>query len=67
MSRPQSAFVPLVRARVLAGDLPKMIAYEIGMTPSAISKMISNMPDLRKQYITDIEYAQIIKQRKATK
>ena len=67
MSRPQSPWVPVVRAKILAGEEPKVIAYDIGMTSSAVAKMISNMGDVRKQYVTTAEYLQILSQRKNSK
>lgn len=67
MSRPQSPWVPVVRAKILAGEDPKTIAYDIGMTSSAVAKMISNMGDVRKQYVTTSEYLQILSQRKNSK
>ena len=64
MSRPQSPWVPVVRAKILAGEEPKVIAYDIGMTSSAVAKMISNMGDIRKQYVTTEEYINVLKSRK---
>lgn len=64
MSRPQSPWVPVVRAKILAGEDPKVIAYDIGMTSSAVAKMISNMGDIRKQYVTTEEYINVLKSRK---
>ena len=66
MSRPQSPWVPVVRAKILAGEEPKVIAYDIGMTSSAVAKMISNMGDVRKQYVTTEEYINVLKSRKTT-
>lgn len=66
MSRPQSPWVPVVRAKILAGEEPKVIAYDIGMTSSAVAKMISNMGDIRKQYVTTEEYINVLKSRKTT-
>jgi len=64
MSRPQSPLVPLVLSRILAGLSPKEVAFEVSMTPSAVSKIIGNTPDIRKQYVTLSEYAQLLNQRK---
>ena len=64
MSRPQSPWVPVVRAKILAGEDPKVIAYDIGMTSTAVAKMISNMGDIRKQYVTTEEYINVLKSRK---
>ena len=66
MSRPQSPHSATVREKILAGKSTKMVAYEIKMTAAAVSKMLSNMADIRKQYVTDIEYAQLLKSRKTT-
>ena len=67
MSRPQSPWVPVVRAKILAGEDPKVIAYDIGMTSSAVAKMISNMGDVRTQYVSTAEYIQILSQRNNSK
>ena len=64
MSRPQSPWVPVVRAKILAGEEPKLIAYDIGLTSGAVSKLISNMGDIRKQYVTTEEYINVLKSRK---
>ena len=50
--------------RVLEGVSTKEIAFEVGMSPGAVSKIISNTK-MRKEYVTVSEYAQILKQRKA--
>ena len=54
---------PLVIQRVLEGVSTKEIAFEVGMTPGAVSKIISNTK-MRKEYVTVSESAQILKQRK---
>ena len=64
MSRPTSPNVPLVIRRVLEGASAKEIAFEVGMTAGAVSKIISSTK-MRKEYVTVSEYAQILKQRKA--
>jgi predicted transcriptional regulator len=56
---------PLVIQRVLEGVSTKEIAYEVGMTPGAVSKIISNTK-MRKEYVTVSEYAEVLKKRKAT-
>jgi len=66
MSRPASPLVPLVICRVLEGFSPKEIAHELRLTPSAVSKIIGNTPDIRKQYVTHAEFCQLLNQRKAT-
>lgn len=65
MSRPTSPNVPLVIRRVLEGVSTKEIAFEVGMTPGAVSKIISNTK-MRKEYVTVSEYAEVLKKRKAT-
>ena len=64
MSRPTSPMAPLVVQRVLEGVSTKEIAFETGMTSGAVSKIIGNT-NMRKEYVTVSEYAQILKQRKA--
>ena len=54
---------PLVIQRVLEGVSTKEIAFEVGMTAGAVSKIIANTK-MRKEYVTVSEYAQILKQRK---
>ena len=49
---------------MLEGVSTKEIAFEVGMSPGAVSKIISNTK-MRKEYVTVSEYAQILKQRKA--
>ena len=63
MSRPTSPHAPLVIQRVLEGASAKEIAFEVGMTSGAVSKIIANTK-MRKEYVTVSEYAQILKQRK---
>ena len=65
MSRPTSPMAPLVIKRVLEGVSTKEIAFETGMTAGAVSKIISSTK-MRKEYVSVSEYAQILKQRKAT-
>ena len=65
MSRPTSPHAALVVQRVLEGVSTKEIAFEVGMTAGAVSKIIGNTK-MRKEYVTVSEYAQILKQRKAT-
>jgi predicted transcriptional regulator len=64
MSRPASPLVPLVIRRVLEGFSPKEIAHELKLTPSAVSKIIGNTTHIRKQYVTDSEFYQLLNQRK---
>ena len=65
MSRPASPHVPLVIQRVLEGASAKEIAFEVGMSAGAVSKIISNTK-MRKEYVTVSEYAEVLKKRKAT-
>jgi DNA-binding NarL/FixJ family response regulator len=64
MSRPSSPMLPLVIRRVLEGRSIKEIAFETGMTPSAVQKIISNT--MRKEYVTEAEFRQLLNQRKST-
>jgi len=64
MSRPSSPMLPLVIRRVLEGRSIKEIAFETGMTPSAVQKIISNT--MRKEYVTEAEFRHILNQRKST-
>jgi hypothetical protein len=66
MSRPASPMVPLVIRRVLEGFSTKEIAHEAQLTAGAVSKIIGNTPDIRKRYVTDAEFRQLLNQRKAT-
>jgi DNA-binding NarL/FixJ family response regulator len=56
--------LPLVIRRVLEGRSIKEIAFETGMTPSAVQKIISNT--MRKEYVTEAEFRQLLNQRKST-
>jgi DNA-directed RNA polymerase specialized sigma24 family protein len=58
--------VPLVIRRVLEGFSTKEIAHEAQLTAGAVSKIIGNTPDIRKRYVTDAEFRQLLNQRKAT-
>jgi predicted transcriptional regulator len=66
MSRPASPLVPLVIRRVLEGFSPKEIAHELQLTAGAVSKIIGNTPDIRKQYVTHAEFRHLLNQRKST-
>jgi len=66
MSRPASPLVPLVIRRVLEGFSTKEIAHEAQLTAGAVSKIIGNTPNIRKQYVTNAEFRQLLNQRKAT-
>lgn len=56
--------VPVIISRVLAGFSTKEIAYEANISAAAVSKIISNTPHIRKQYVTNSEYANLLKSRK---
>jgi hypothetical protein len=56
--------VPLVIRRVLEGLSTKEIAHEAQLTAGAVSKIIGNTPDIRKQYVTHAEFRQLLNQRK---
>jgi hypothetical protein len=43
----------------------KEIAYELGRTVGGVSKIASNA-GVKKQYVTDTEFRQLLNQRKAT-
>ena len=57
--------MPLVIRRVLEGVSTKEIAFEVGMTSGAVSKIIANTK-MRKEYVTVSEYAEVLRKRKAT-
>ena len=63
MSRPKSSFATTIISKLLTGMSPKEIAFETNMTASAVSKIIANTSGLRKQYVTETEYNQILKNR----
>ena len=58
--------VPVIIRRVLAGFSTKEIAYEANISAAAVSKIISNTPHIRKQYVTHAEFRQLLNQCKAT-
>ena len=65
MSRPRSPERDLIVRNLLLGLTTKEIAYELGRTVSGISKIAWNA-GVRKQYVTDTEFSQLMKQRKGT-
>ena len=50
---------------LLLGLTTKEIAYELGRTVGGVSKIASNA-GVKKQYVTDTEYRQLLNQRKQT-
>ena len=50
---------------MLEGVSTKEIAFETGMTFGAVYQIVA-AAQMRKEYVTVSEYAQILKQRKAT-
>jgi DNA-binding NarL/FixJ family response regulator len=65
MSRPRSPERDLIVRNLLLGLTTKEIAYELGRTVGGVSKIASNA-GVKKQYVTDTEYRQLLNQRKAT-
>jgi DNA-binding NarL/FixJ family response regulator len=65
MSRPRSPERDLIVRNLLLGLTTKEIAYELGRTVGGVSKIASNA-GVKKQYVTDPEFRQLLNQRKAT-
>jgi DNA-binding NarL/FixJ family response regulator len=65
MSRPRSPERDLIVRNLLLGLTTKEIAYELGRTVGGVSKIASNA-GVKKQYVTDAEFRQLLNQRKAT-
>ena len=65
MSRPRSPERDLIVRNLLLGLTTKEIAYELGRTVGGVSKIASNA-GVKKQYVTEIEFRQLLNQRKAT-
>jgi hypothetical protein len=65
MSRPRSPERDLIVRNLLAGMTTKEIAYEFGRTAGGVSKIAWNA-GVRKRYVTDNEFSQLLNQRKAT-
>ena len=63
MSRPRSPERDLIVRNLLAGLSTKEIDYELGRTVGGVSKIASNA-GVKKQYVTDTEYRQLLNQRK---
>jgi DNA-binding NarL/FixJ family response regulator len=65
MSRPRSLERDLIVRNLLLGLTTKEIAYELGRTVGGVSKIASNA-GVKKQYVTETEFRQLLNQRKAT-
>jgi DNA-binding NarL/FixJ family response regulator len=65
MSRPASPERELIVRNLLLGLSTKEIAYELGRTVGGVSKIASNA-GVKKQYVTETEFRQLLNQRKAT-
>lgn len=50
--------------RIFSGETAKQAAYEVGMTSQSVTTILSKL-GIRKQYVTDSEFQQILGQRKA--
>jgi DNA-binding NarL/FixJ family response regulator len=64
MSRPSSPERQLIVRDLLAGLSTKEIAYNLKRTVSGISKIAWNA-GVRKQYVTDTEFRNLLNHRKA--
>ena len=65
MSRPRSPDRDLIVRNLLAGLTTKEIAFDLQRTVGGISKIAWNA-GVRKQYVTETEFRQLLNQRKAT-
>ena len=65
MSRPRSPDRDLIVRNLLAGLSTKEIAYDLQRTVGGISKIAWNA-GVKKQYVTETEFHQLLNQRKAT-
>ena len=65
MSRPRSPNRDLIVRNLLAGLTTKEIAFDLQRTVGGISKIAWNA-GVRKQYVTETEFRQLLNQRKAT-
>ena len=65
MSRPRSPERDLIVRNLLAGLSTKEIAYNLQRTVGGISKIAWNA-GVKKQYVTETEFRQLLNQRKAT-
>jgi DNA-binding NarL/FixJ family response regulator len=65
MSRPRTPERDQIIRRLLLGFTTKEIAFELGRTAGGVSKIASNA-GVKKQYVTDLEFRQLLNQRKGT-
>lgn len=65
MSRPRTVETEQILRGILAGLTPKEIAYNLGRAACTVSKTLANH-GMRKRYVTETEFRQILNQRKAT-
>ena len=65
MSRPASPEREQIVRRLLLGFSTKEIAYDLQRTVGGISKIAWNA-GVKKQYVTETEFRQLLNQRKAT-
>ena len=65
MSRPRSPDRDLIVRNLLAGLTTKEIAFDLQRTVGGISKIAWNA-GVRKQYVTETEFRQLLNQRKQT-
>ena len=65
MSRPRSPERDWIVRNLLAGLTTKEVAYNLGRTVGGVSKIAWNA-GVKKQYVTDQEYRQLLNQRKQT-
>ena len=65
MSRPRTSEREQIVRNLLLGWSTKEIAYALGMTSGGISKIAWNA-GIKKQYVTDLEFRQLLNQRKGT-
>jgi hypothetical protein len=65
MSRPRSPERDWIVRNLLAGLTTKEVAFNLGRTVGGISKIAWNA-GVKKQYVTDAEYRQLLNQRKQT-
>ena len=65
MSRPRSPDRDLIVRNLLLGLTTKEIAFDLQRTVGGISKIAWNA-GVRKQYVTETEFRQLLNQRKAT-
>ena len=65
MSRPRTVETEQILRDILAGLTPKEIGYNLGRAACTVSKTLANH-GMRKRYVTDTEFSQLLNQRKQT-